>query len=277
MKLETLPADIYNLLGPDTDHVASEENLNDFANGLKDLLRTRLAKRPTPNTPLRFSALGKQDRQIWYAANHYPQEEMQPNTYLKFLYGDVIEALVLFLAKESGHSVEMEQHEVVVDDVTGHIDAIIDGVVIDVKSASPFGFKKFEEGITKETDSFGYIPQLSGYANILSPGADAAFVAVDKVSGDIVVSEVSAATIKDNPPAERIAHLKEVINRVDPPPRCFEPIPDGKSGNMKLPTQCSYCAFKFSCHPTVRTFIFSTGPRYLTTVERIPNVFEVTE
>lgn len=273
--LETLVDDIYGLFDPNKMHEPNEENLNQFAENMKNILRTRLASREDVRDPLRFSALGKPDRQLWYMAKGYPSEEMTPKTYFKFLYGDVIEALLLFLAKESGHDVQSEQMEIEVDGVKGHIDAIIDGVVVDVKSASPFGYKKFKDHSLIQDDPFGYIQQISGYTDTITPGKGGAFLAADKVSGDLTVMNVSSSVIETHPPGPRITHLKEVIARDTPPPRCFEPEPEGKSGNMKLGTQCSYCAFKKDCWPGLRTFIYSTGPRYLTTVVKVPDVYEV--
>ena len=139
-QLKDLPEDILGLFDPNKTHEPNEENLDWIANNLKEILRTRLAEREVVGNPLRFSSLGRPDRQIWYMANSQggPQE-LNAKTYFKFLYGDIIELLVLFLAKEAGHKVEREQEEIEVDGVLGHIDAIIDGVVVDVKSASPYG------------------------------------------------------------------------------------------------------------------------------------------
>ena len=274
--LDTLVADVYSLFDPNKTHEPNEDNLNEFAENMKNILRTRLASREDVRDPLRFSALGKPDRQLWYMAKKYPSEEMTPKTFFKFTYGDVIEALLLFLAKESGHDVHSEQMEIEVDGVKGHIDAIIDGVVVDVKSASPYSYKKFKDHSLIENDPFGYIEQISGYTSEITPGKGGAFLAADKVSGDITVMNVSSSIVATHPPAPRIAHLKEVIAQDAPPPRCFDPEPDGKSGNMKLGTQCSYCAFKHECWPGLRTFIYSTGPRYLTTVAKVPDVYEAT-
>lgn len=277
-KLETLPADIYELFNPDKTHECNEKYLDDFCTNLKDLLRVRLSEQKQARTPLRFSSLGKPDRQLWFEAHPIEgsKEPMTPKTYFKFLYGDVIEQLVLYLTKEAGHSVEQEQGEVEVDGVLGHIDAIIDGVVVDVKSASPYGYKKFEARNVEADDPFGYVAQLSGYANVLTPGNEAAWVAMDKVSGDICVSPLSASTIRHYPPEEQIKHQKEIINLETPPKLCYEPVADGKSGNMRLPTPCSYCSHKYRCHPSLRTFLYSNGPRFLTVVTREPDVPEVT-
>lgn len=275
--LETLPVDIYHLFDPDVHHEASEENLNDFTEGLKQVLRDRLAKQEKREGSLRFSALGKPDRQQWLENRGVESEVMEGKTLFKFLYGHVIEALILFLAKESGHTVTDEQREVEVLGVKGHIDAIIDGVVTDVKSASPHGYKKFKEGNVINDDPFGYIPQISGYSNVLTPTQGPAFIAFDKVDGSICVSPVPVSVAKDYKPEIRIAHLKEVLASDRTPPVCYPPVADGKSGNEKLDTGCSYCKFKKTCWPEARKFIYSTGPRWLTKVVRTPDVYEVVE
>lgn len=277
-ELKDLPKDVYALFDPNNHHVPSEENLDAFMSSLRELLIARLAKSEPPASPLRFSSLGKPNRQMWYEAHPVDgtKEEMTPKTYFKFLYGDVIEQLLLFLTKEAGHSVTAEQAEVEVDGVKGHIDAIIDGVVVDVKSASSYGYKKFETNNVEGDDPFGYVAQLSGYANVLTPGKPAAWLAMDKVSGDLCVSELKASTIRHYPPEDRISELKAVIASDSPPERCHDPVPDGKSGNFKLPTACSYCAHKFRCHPGLRVFLYSGSPRFLTTVARVPDVPEVT-
>lgn len=276
--LETLPADIYELFNPDVDHVPSEENLNEFCEVLKSTLRQRLGRYTPPESPLRFSALGRPNRQIWYDAHPVEggKEELRGPTYIKFLYGDLIEGLILFLSREAGHTVERTQEEVEVDGVKGHIDAVIDDVVVDVKSASPFGYKKFEDQRVTEDDPFGYVAQLAGYADVLSPNRAAAWIAMDKVGGNVCVSSLSNAVIQHYKPAERIAELKEVIKSDTPPERCYEDVPDGKSGNRKLDTGCSYCPHRNRCWPNLRTFIYSTGPRFLTEVVRVPDVPEIT-
>lgn len=276
--LDTLPDDVHNLFDPNKDHEASEEYLEQFTENLKEILRTRLkAQNGEGRNPIRFSALGKPDRQIWFDAR--PDEEkdepLSLQTYLKFLYGDVIEQLFLYLAKEAGHEVTDEQKEIEVDGVKGHIDAIIDGTVVDLKSASSFGYKKFKDDTVEQDDPFGYVKQLAGYANELTPGKPAAWWAVDKSTAANCISYLPAETVEQHKPAPRIEELKEVVDSDEIPPLCYNPVPDGKSGNMKLPVGCSYCKYKFRCHPNLRTFIYSTGPRFLTEVVKEPNVPEV--
>lgn len=247
------------------------------------LLRTRFQKREEKSgeAVLRFSSIGKKDRQLWYQANMPDKaEKLSGKTLFKFLYGDCIEVLLLFLAAESGHEVTHQQHEVEIDGIKGHMDAVIDGVPTDVKSASPYSFKKFEEGGLVFDDAFGYIPQLSGYAHAIENTERAGFLVADKVGGDICFSELDSLTIEANPPAPRIAELREVINTDTPPPRCYDDIPEGKSGNRKLGVGCSYCPFRDECWKDsnngqgLRKFFYSRGPVWLTEVKKEPKVDE---
>ena len=279
---ETLAEDIYSILADETDHVVSEDNVQWAGEVFKQLLRTRLAKREEKRGEkvLRFSSLGKKDRQIWYDANDPDGAEVLPGKVkLKFLWGDLAEVLLLFLAKESGHDVTDEQIEVEEDGVVGHIDARIDGVLVDVKSASPYSYEKFKSGGYLFDDPFGYVQQLSGYATKL--GAErAGFLVANKVDGGIAYVELDPAYIKANPPGPRIAELRAVINSKEPPVRCYPDEPEGKSGNRKLGIGCSYCRHKDKCWSDanggkgLRKFYYARGPVWLTNVVKEPKVDE---
>lgn len=271
-------SDIYHILDEDTNHEPSEENLEWLGNAVRDLLRSRLSIRERKAAALRFSALGKPDRQLWYGVHHPDKaERMQPKTYMKFLYGDVIELLLLFLAKEAGHTVERAQEQVEAEGVKGHIDAVIDGVTVDFKSASSFSFSKFKDGRFITDDPFGYIQQLSGYQHAIGTPR-AGFLVADKVHGDIHFAEVSSEVLAAHPPEPRIRHLNEVLASKDAPPRCYPDKPDGKSGNRILSTSCSYCPFKNHCWRDanggrgLEVYNYSTGPKFFTHIEREPRV-----
>lgn len=272
----TLPEDIYRLLAEGTD--VSEANVQFAGELFKDLLRDRLKKKER-GAALRFSSLGKQDRQLWYEVNEPEKaEELPPHTLFKFLYGDVIEILLLFLAKESGHEVTHEQHEVNVDGVLGHTDCCIDGVPTDCKSASPYSYQKFADGSFVFDDPFGYVQQLSGYCHALGHTDRGGFLVADKVNGYITFAELDGLTIKGNRPDDRIAGLREVVAQADPPKRCYSPVPEGKSGNLKLGIECSYCKFKDHCWSDandgegLKKYFYSRGPVWLTKVAKEPRV-----
>lgn len=276
--IETLVDDIYSLFDPDTEHVPSEDNLNYLAENIKEVFRKRFAKDDYSPTPLRFSNLGKPDRQIWYEGQSFEKEKLGSKVRFKFLYGDLLEVVALFLAKEAGHEVVREQEEVSVDGVLGHIDCLIDGVVTDVKSANQHAFKKFEKGdIYDDVFLKQYIDQLCGYSNVLTPGESPAFFTIDKTVGGLHLTRVASGISADFKPEVRIAHLKEVLASETPPPRCYDDEDDGKSGNRKLSTGCQYCSFKFRCWEGLRGFAYSGGPRWLTKVNKLPDVPEITK
>ena len=173
-----------------------------------------------------------------------------------------------------------EQKEVKVSGVLGHMDCIIDGQVIDVKSTSGYAFKKFKNGTLPEDDPFGYMAQLAGYEE--SEGTKGGgFLAINKENGELALlipEEIDKPNIK-----YRISKLKKQLKLDNPPSMCYNPIPDGKSGNMKLPKQCIYCRHKFTCHKDsnngkgLRVFKYAKNLEFFTTVVKQPRVQEITD
>jgi hypothetical protein len=202
------------------------------------------------------------------------------------LYGDILEELVLFLAKVAGHNVSSSQQTVSVNGVKGHIDAIVDGRLVDVKSASPYSFNKFKSHGLEADDPFAYRTQLGSYLHASQDNPElvdkdvASFLAVDKTLGHMCL-DTHAKTDTDYPAL--VNQKREMLAQEFPPDRPFTGKPEGKSGNESLQTICSYCDHKFDCWKDVnngqglRTFIYSTGPKHLTKVVKTPAVIEVNE
>lgn len=280
--IDTLVDDIYRVVteGARPDRAV----VDDFAAGLAELVSSRLQSAGDARSPtLRMSNLGKPDRQLWYQFHpdpDEPTEELGAHTHLKFLIGDIYEAVLLFLARVAGHDVSQEQAEVEIDGIKGHIDAVIDGHVVDVKSASTFAFKKFKNGTLNEDDPFGYMEQIGGYSKAL--GLPGAFLAGDKQNGHITLLKIPPEELDALRIEDRIPHIKEVVNESEPPERCYEPKPEGSSGNLALTVGCSYCPHKFRCWSDanngvgVRTFLYSDGPKHFVHIEREPKVPELT-
>lgn len=253
----------------------------------KETIGQAAERRLTPSTEvrpktLRMSNIGTPcKRKLWYYLNLPEHEQDLPaNAHLKFFYGDIIEGLLLSLAKAAGHKVEGEQDEIVVDGIVGHRDAVIDGVTIDVKSASTPSFKKFEKNELRVDDPFGYIQQLTGYVYggkddpLVTDKKGGAFLVMDKTLGHIHLDYYDLTPELSLFPSRLIA-TKMMATMKTEPYREWEPVPDGKSGNMKLPSACSYCDYHKICWPGVRTFLYSSGPVYLTKVVNLPKVSEV--
>lgn len=266
--IDTLVDDILSLV--DKGGEVSAELVGEFSTGLAKIVANRLAEKRGP-AYLRVSNLGTQcDRKLWLQIR-FPEvvEPLSPETKLKFLIGDIHEAVLLFLAAASGHKVTDQQKEIDVDGVKGHLDAKIDDVTVDVKSASSAAFKKFETGLTPEQDNFGYLVQLGTYVDIEGE-TEGAFLATDKTLGKITLDRHSEDLHTDSHALVR--QKREMLESERMPRRAFEDIPDGKSGNRKLGTYCSYCDVKEACWPGLRTYAYSNGPRFLTKVVREPKV-----
>jgi hypothetical protein len=227
-----------------------------------------------------MSNIGKGARQLWYDKHFGRGEELEGHTLIKFMYGDIIEALVLFLAKLSGHEVKDQQAEVNLKGIKGHIDAEIDGVVVDVKSASTYSFKKFKDGSLVDNDPFGYIEQISGYAK--ARGTDGAFLAVDKQNGHLAYLPFDKSELDVFDVEGRIDYIREAVDQAEPPERCHSDEEYGKSGNRALGVNCSYCPHAKRCWADanggigLRTFLYSTGPVFMTNVAVEPKVYEKT-
>lgn len=281
-ELSSLISDIDTLF--EKGHKPSEASLQALSDGIAAAVQRSLGRpfeTDRDTSALRMSSIGKPARQLWYQKYHSEaQEELNGTTLRKFLMGDIWEELLLWLSEEAGHTVENRQGEVEVNGVIGHIDAVIDGVVVDVKSASKFGFQKFQRGTLQDDDPFGYYDQLGGYCAAL--GLPGAWLAVNKETAALTILEAPKEELEALDTPGRISHLREVLDQDTPPERCYEPVPEGKSGNLALGVGCSYCSFKHECWKDanngvgIRSFLYSTGPKHLVHVEREPNTIELT-
>ena len=283
-KLDTLVEDIYealSALGKGEPLDVSEEVLDNFGNAMKEALRHWSTPRERDKETLRMSNIGRPLRQLWYDLREEGEntQEIPPHTFIKFLYGHLLEEVVLFLVKLAGHKVTDEQKEVKVSGVYGHMDCKIDGEVIDIKTASSYAFRKFKNDTLKDDDTFGYLSQLSGYETA-EKTKEGGFLVLNKESGELTLHRPS---FFDKPNIKtKIREVKKAIKLDKPPKLCYTPIPEGKAGNMKLPRGCFYCRHKNECHKDandgkgLRVFKYSKGLKYLTKVEKEPNVLEIT-
>ena len=249
-----------------------------MGNAIAENLASRFEEfRKVRSRTLRLSNIGMPLRKLWFEVKSgLEPEALRPENKMKYLFGDILEDLMILLAMEAGHAVTDLQKEVEVDGVKGHIDCVIDGVLVDVKSASSRAFEKFTSlDRLRMDDPFGYIGQLAAYSTALG-GIDGAFLVIDKQLGKITLLRVSKEELRGYQVEKRIKRAREVLAMALPPDElCYDPIPDGKSGNLKLPIGCAYCGYKQHCYPKLRTFLYSKGPVYLTKVVRTPEVFEV--
>ena len=125
------------------------------------------------------------------------EKELQYNTIIKFLMGDLLEAVAIAVMRGAGINLEKIQEPVKLKigdtELGGTYDVKIDGKVWDIKSASPSNFMgKFGEFGSytkiKGDDPFGYVMQghLYGEADNIPFGG---WIAVNKVTGEFAVCE----------------------------------------------------------------------------------------
>jgi len=281
-QIETVVEDIYNLFTLDPIDMNEEEvdkHIDTFGDMLKVHIKEFLYEKPRDRANLRLSAIGKPNRQLWYDLNKPLNDvQLQPSTRIKFLYGYILEELLLLCASISGHTVTDQQKEVEVEGIKGHQDAMIDGVLVDCKSASGPGFDKFKYNKLSEDDPFGYIGQISAYAQ--ANGVDrAAFLVINKSTGEVCLTPVHQMDMINA--KKRVEYLKRMVTDSRIPDRCYDAVPDGKSGNLKLAVGCVYCGHKRECWEDkyqgkgLRVFRYAKGKRFLTQVTKEPDVEEV--
>ena len=279
--IDTLVTDmeevIYGLKG--WDYLVGQ----DMGARIAQLAKSRFDKPQEPRGYLSMSSLGTPcDRKLWYKINQTDTAiPLRANALLKFFYGDMIEELALSIAQQAGHTVEGQQDKMEAHGIKGSRDCVIDGMTVDVKSASPYSFKKFQEGNLREQDPFGYISQLSSYVYaakddpLVTNKTHGAFLVIDKVNGHICL-DMYDFTEEMKTKEEEITRIKEMVKTKTPPERGFEDVPQSKtSPNMKLGMECSYCEFKKACWPGLKMFAYSHGPTYLTKIKKPLKVDEV--
>ena len=282
-KLNTLVDDIYkklSVLGKGKSLNLSEETIEQFGESMKEVLRHWSTPNPRSVETLRMSNIGRPNRQLWFDMKTEQQaQEIPPSTFIKFLYGHMLEEVVLLLVKLAGHTVSDEQKNVKIKGIEGHMDCVIDGEVIDVKTASGYAFKKFKDGTLAEDDTFGYMSQLAGY-EAGHGTSNGGFLAMNKENGELALyipEELDKPNIET-----KIDTVKKSLKKQTPPELCYLPIPDGTSGNMKLPRGCFFCRHKVECHKDsnngkgLRVFKYAKGLTYLTQVVKEPKVDEIT-
>lgn len=283
MSLNNVVPDIYKHLEGLSDGKPlplTEEDIDSTLSGIKKALMSWASpSERNKEFTVRMSNVGKPARQLWFEKRD-PQGRglVDGPTQIKFLYGHLLEEIVLMLVRMTDHKVTDEQKEVDVNGIVGHMDCKINGEVVDVKTASRFAFNKFKDGRLAQDDPFGYLGQLAGYE--AAEGTDnGGFLVINKESGELCMytpDDMDKPNIKTS-----IKSLIPALKLDTPPELCYTPMPDGKKGNMKLPKGCSWCKYKYECYKDsndgagLRTFKYSNGLAYLTKVEVEPKVEEL--
>lgn len=252
-----------------------------LADTISEVSTKRFQEENQPRNYLSPSSIGTPcKRKLWYRINQPDTAEaLSAEALGTFFYGDLLEAMVIALAMAAGHRVTGLQQKLNVCGMEGSGDCVIDGWVVDVKSSSKYGMVKFLKNDLKSDDPFGYISQLSSYLYgyqddpTVTTKNKAAFLVVQKDRFKLHLDVYDLSKEVAEKEAE-VRKVREVVAQKIPPERMPD-VPEGKSGNMKLDTICSYCEFRKHCWPDTRTFLYAgKPPMHLTKVVKEPKVPE---
>ena len=238
----------------------SDKLVEEFGEACKESLRKQFSEERREKFQVRMSNVGRPLCQLQMEAQNVKGEGQHYNVKMRNTFGDLIEALAMFVLKSSGVEIEDEQKKVKYkfndSEIEGRLDVKIDQKVWDIKSASPYSFEKkfgeaggFEE-IAKE-DAFGYIPQ--GYLYSESEKVPfGGWIVINKSTGEWLVCEVPLADDQYKKDALELANKNtKAIKSKIPFKRCYNDIEETfrtkKTGNKVLGTICSFCPYKLPC------------------------------
>ena len=232
----------------------SKETIKQVSKDIEETLSRQFGSRTKRDKfKLRMSNVGRPTCQLWFEKNKPEKALPRPTTFvMNMMIGDIIEAIFKGLLKEAG--VKYENSDKVKLDldgtqIEGTYDLVINDAVDDIKSASNWSyinkFDSFEK--LKESDGFGYIAQLAGYAKASNKKAGGWWV-VNKANGDFKYVPATSLDIE-----QECTNIKNTISKIEDNKfeRCFEPIDEtfrGKpTGNKILNDGCIFCAFRYEC------------------------------
>jgi len=238
----------------------SDKLVEEFGEACKMALRKQFSEKRRGKFQPRMSNIGRPLCQLQMEAKNVKGEGQPYNVKMRNTFGDLIEALAIFILKSSGVKTYDEQKSVKYKfngtSLEGRLDVKIDSKVWDIKSASPYSFeKKFGEAGGFEAvvidDAFGYVSQgyLYGESEKLPFGG---WIVINKSTGEWVVCETPL--VDEHHKIKAIKDAKNnffaLENKV-PFKRCYEDIEETyrtkKTGNRVLGTVCSFCPYKLPC------------------------------
>ena len=238
----------------------SDKLVEEFGEACKSALRKQFSEKRRDKFEPRMSNIGRPLCQLQMEAKNVKGEGQSYNVKMRNTFGDLIEALAVFVLKSSGVVIEDEQKNVSYKfngaSIKGRLDVKIDKKVWDIKSASPYSFEKkfgtaggFEEVI--KDDAFGYASQ--GY--LYSAGEKVPFggwIVINKSTGEWCITETPLNI--DEYKEKYVVAAKDNFNSIKKNKkfkRCFTDVDEyfrkAKTGNRVLGLTCSYCPYKKKC------------------------------
>jgi len=237
----------------------SADTIEQVASDIKDALQRQFGSDGrSGDFRLRMSNIGRPSCQLWYEKNKPEAAIPLPTTFvMNMMLGDIVEAVFKGLLKEAGVKYDDSDNVTLKlsnDEINGTYDIVMNGAVDDIKSASNWSYtNKFHSYETlAESDGFGYIAQLAGYAKASGKQVGGWWV-VNKANGDFkyVPAKWMDVDKEIEKVEETVAKLKE--NKFE---RCFEPEEETwykeKTGNLILNKNCTFCPYRFDCWPEMK-------------------------
>ena len=234
--------------------------VEEFGEACKNALLKQFSEPRKENKSPRMSSIGRPLCQLQIEAKGIKGEGAPYNSKMRNTFGDLIEALAIFVMKSAGVNIEDEHKKVQYEKdgtiIDGEYDTKIDQKIWDIKSASPYSFeKKFGESggfeAVAEDDAFGYVPQGYLYSESLKLPFGG-WIVINKSTGEWTVCETPIADSEYRSKALSLAiNNAKALENDEPFKKCYEDIEETfrgkKTGNRVLGTVCSFCPYKLPC------------------------------
>ena len=262
MLQQQLEMTLDKLSNDEFDHLTIDEAwIDEAAEEFKAALRKQLTPQER-DFRLRMSNVGKPLCQLQHGAMGSEKKRKDYNFKIQMLIGDAVECITNVMLKIAGanitggkNQVELKIGETV---VKGEDDIEIDHKVYDVKSCSPWAFdNKWDKGYSglKLSDDFGYVGQLTGYAQAQNKELGG-WIVVNKSNGRIAVVDAEVSETEKQMNLFKMEHNVDQVTTGAPLDRQFAPIPDtfrGKpTGLKRLTKSCEWCDFIKPCYPKAK-------------------------
>ena len=234
--------------------------VEEFGEACKNALLKQFSEPRKENKSPRMSSIGRPLCQLQMEAKGIKGEGAPYNSKMRNTFGDLIEALAIFVMKSAGVNIEDEHKKVQYEKdgtiIDGEYDTKIDQKIWDIKSASPYSFeKKFGESggfeAVAEDAAFGYVPQGYLYSESLKLPFGG-WIVFNKSTGEWTVCDTPIADSEYRSKALSLAiNNAKALENDEPFKKCYEDIEETfrgkKTGNRVLGTVCSFCPYKLPC------------------------------
>ena len=232
--------------------------IEEAGEAVKEALRRQLKVRDQ-TFKLRMSNIGRPLCQLQKEKEGAVKTRRSYSFIMKMLIGDIHEIVMDVILKIANANITgmktKVQLQVGEQIINGEDDLQIDNKVWDIKSSSNWAYNnKWAHGWNEvyDSDTFGYIEQLYGYAKGQNKEVGGWIVA-NKETGEVLV-------VPAEPTKEQLVAIKEniefnvgaIVNNM-PFKRCFkdeeETFYKKPTGNRVLPITCTFCDYIKSCWP----------------------------